>query len=378
MAAGNTDSFLHVSRPEIDLPADVDPYADAVYEQGRLNLADFLRRGVLVPDEAPCFYVYRQRMGATTQTGVVCCASVDDYANGVIKKHELTRVDKENDRVRHIDALDAHDEPVFLLSRRSADVEAVVATVTAGVPTYDFETSDGVRHTLWVVADGAKVARLVVAFAEIPNLYVADGHHRSAAALRLRDLRRAANRDHTGGEEYNAFLAVVFADDQLNIMAYNRVVADLAGMSAAEFTSALEEWFDIEPSVSAVEPLARHEFGMYLEGAWSLLRARPGVVDESDVRGRLDVSVLQERVLGPLLGIEDPRTDKRIRFVGGIRGTAELKRLVDAGEGAVAFSMHPTSTGELIDLADRDEIMPPKSTWFEPKLRSGLFVHALR
>ena len=378
MAADNPDSFLHVSRPEIDLPDEIDCHAEPVYLQGQQNLADFIRRGVLVQEERDCFYVYRQRMGAITQTGLVVCASVDDYQSGVIKKHEHTRADKEEDRVKHIDYLDANDEPVFYLSRSCAEVEGIIEGVTNGLPAYDFVTNDGVAHTLWIIADQTLIERLTVLFEAIPRLYVADGHHRSAAAGRVRELRRSANPGHSGQEEYNFFLTVVFPENQLHIMPYNRAVKDLNGLSTPEFIERLGSLFEITPAAETVLPDSRHNFGMYLAGQWYHLHAKAHLVNEADTVDRLDVSILQNNLLGPLLGIHNPRTDKRIHFVGGIRGNDELVKLVDSGEYAVAFALFPTSIRELIELADQDQIMPPKSTWFEPKLRSGLFVHLLR
>ncbi|MGB9082766.1 MAG: DUF1015 family protein [Desulfuromonadaceae bacterium] len=377
MAAGNPNSFLHISRPEIDLPAEVDPHDEPVYLQGKRNLEEFIRRGVLTQDRHDCFYVYRQRMGGISQTGLVVCASVDDYQTGVIKKHEHTRADKEEDRIKHIDHLDANDEPVFYLSRSCSEVEGIIEGVTNGPPEYDFVSDDGVGHTAWIIADQTLIDRLIVLFAAIPRLYVADGHHRSAAAERVRELRRLKNPGHTGVEEYNSFLTVIFPENQLNIMPYNRAVKDLNGRTVAEFISRVEDSFEVLPSPTPVIPADRHYFGMYLDGCWFRLNARPAIVNEEDTVGRLDVSILQNALLAPLLGIGNPRTDQRIHFVGGIRGNDELVKLVDSGEYAVAFALHPTSIRELIELADRDQIMPPKSTWFEPKLRSGLFVHLL-
>ena len=378
MAAGNPDSFLHVSRPEIDLPDTVDCHDEPVYVQGKQNLDEFIRRGVLVQEESDSFYVYRQRMGAITQTGLVVCASVDEYQSGVIKKHEHTRADKEEDRVRHIDYLDANDEPVFYLSRSCSEVEGIIEGVTNGPPEYDFVSSDGVSHTLWIIADQGLIERLIVLFEAIPRLYVADGHHRSAAAGRVRELRRAGNPHHTGQEEYNFFLTVIFPENQLHIMPYNRAVKDLNGLGMAEFIARIESSFAIVPTQEGMLPQGRHHFGMYLDGQWYHLHARDNIINEADTVDRLDVSILQNNLLDPLLGIHNPRTDKRIHFVGGIRGNEELIKLVDSGEYTVAFSLHPTSISELIELADQDQIMPPKSTWFEPKLRSGLVVHLLR
>jgi uncharacterized protein (DUF1015 family) len=302
---------------------------------------------------------------------------VDDYQSGVIKKHEHTRADKEEDRVKHIDYLDANDEPVFYLSRSCGEVEGIIEGVANGQPEYDFISDDGVAHTFWIISDQTLIDRLTLLFAAIPRLYVADGHHRSAAAGRVRELRREKNAAHTGQEEYNGFLTVIFPENQLNIMPYNRVVKDLNAKTAAEFMALLGTVFDVSPSPVPVVPEQRHHFGMYLKGSWYHLHARPGIVNEADTVNRLDVSILQDRLLNPILGIENPRTDQRIHFVGGIRGNDELVKLVDSGEYVVAFSLHPTSIRELIELADQDQIMPPKSTWFEPKLRSGLFVHLL-
>ena len=377
MAGDNPNSFLHVSRPEIDLPAEIDPHDEPVYVQGKTNLKEFITRGVLVQDERDSFYVYRQRMGSITQTGLVVCASVDDYQSGVIKKHEHTRADKEEDRVKHIDYLDANDEPVFYLSRSCSEVEGIIESITVGQPEYDFVSDDGVGHTLWIIADQTLISRLTTLFATIPKLYVADGHHRSAAAGRVREMRRDKNPNHTGSEEYNSFLTVIFPENQLNIMPYNRAVRDLNDNDAAGFIEKVKTCFEVTPSNTQVIPAERHHFGMYLDGQWYSLRALPTVINEKDTVDRLDVSILQNNLLDPLLGIHNPRTDKRIHFVGGIRGNDELVRLVDSGDYAVAFALHPTSISELIELADQDQIMPPKSTWFEPKLRSGLFVHLL-
>ena len=377
MAAGNPNNFLHVSRPEIDLPDEIDPHDEPVYVQGKTNLTEFIRRGILVQDDQDSFYVYRQRMGTITQTGLVVCASVDDYQSGVIKKHEHTRADKEEDRVKHIDYLDANDEPVFYLSRSCSEVEGIITGITTALPEYDFVSDDGVGHTLWIITDQILITRLTELFAAIPKLYVADGHHRSAAAGRVRELRRNKNPKHTGNEEYNSFLTVIFPENQLNIMPYNRAVRDLNGKSVAEFIAQVKRCFKITPSPAPVVPAERHHFGMYLGGSWYHLHAQPTVINEKDTVDRLDVSILQNNLLSPLLGIHNPRTDKRIHFVGGIRGNDELVRLVDSGDYEVAFALHPTSISELIELADQDQIMPPKSTWFEPKLRSGLFVHLL-
>ena len=370
-AAGDPVSFLRVSRPEIDLGDDVDPHSDVVYALGRRTLDAFVSDGVLVRDEAPTYSVYRQVMGDVVQTGVVATVSVADYDARRVRIHEHTRPDKEDDRARHVAALDAQDEPVFLLSRRSAAVDAVVGAVTVRAPQVDLVSRDGVGHTLWVVSDPAEIDALRAAFAVAGDLYVADGHHRSAAASRVHAQRSGQPGTHDG------FLAVVFPLDDVHVLAYNRVVRDLAGLTEAGFLAALGEHFELSAASGPVTPSARHAFGVRLSDGWRTAVARPGVVDDDDALARLDVSVLQERVLGPLLGIDDPRTDARIAFVGGIRGAGEIDRLVESGRFAVGFTLHPTSTAELLAVADRGEVMPPKSTWFEPKLASGLFLHPL-
>jgi len=377
MASGNPFSFLHISRAEIDLPEDIDIHSETVYVQGSINLASFIAQKVLVQDETDCYYVYRQKMGAVVQTGLVVCSGVDDYQSGVIKKHELTRADKEEDRVRHIDLLDANDEPVFYTFRHDMHIDGLLRAITAGVPEYDFTTDDAVSHTLWVVSDPEIIRAFTTAFAAIPFLYVADGHHRSAAASRVRDLRKAANPCHSGSEEYNYFLTVIFPDTELNIMPYNRAVKDLNGHSVAEFMTLISRNFDITPQHSSKAMTERHKFGMYLSGRWYELEARENSFAAEDPVACLDVSILQNNILSPVLGIRNPRTDQRIHFVGGIRGVEELARLVDSGAFEVAFSLFHTTIDELMELADAGMIMPPKSTWFEPKLRSGLFVHLL-
>ena len=337
MAVGNHFSFLHVSRPEIDLPADTDPHSDVVYAEGRENLHRLIRDGVLVQDESECYYVYRQIMGGIIQTGLVVCAAVDDYQDGTIKKHELTRADKEEDRVRHIDCLDANDEPVFLTCKEDTAIGRIIDEVTSTPAEYDFTTDDGVTHTLWLVNDLERIEALTTLFAAIPSLYVADGHHRSAAASRVRDMRKAANAHHTGSEEYNFFLTVIFPDNEMNIMPYNRVVKDLNGHTVAEFMARVAFRFDIAPAPVPAEPANRHEFGMFLGGKWYRLVPKQGMFDESDAVGRLDVSILQDNLLNQVLGIRNPRTDHRLYFVGGIRGMAELERLVNSGEFEVAL-----------------------------------------
>jgi uncharacterized protein (DUF1015 family) len=372
LANGNPISFLHVCRPEIDLPDGTDVHADAVYAKGRENLDRFYAEGTLIDDPTPRLFVYRQTWRGRKQDGLVVCCSVDDYDADVIKKHEKTRADKENDRVRHVLTQSAHAEPVFLTYRGTAEVDAKVAGVTATKAEFDFVAPDGVVHTLWIVPD-ENVAFFVEAFRAIPFLYVADGHHRCASASRaraaLRDQIPALSPDHP----VNWFVATVFPDRELRILPYNRVVKDLFGATPEAFLEKVAGRFNVSKG-GAPEPERKGEVRMYLGGSWYTLSPKEPV-DAADPIGSLDVSVLQDRLLAPILGIADPRTDKRIDFVGGIRGTGELEKRVDAGEGAVAFSMYPTTLDELMAIADAGATMPPKSTWFEPKLRSGLFVH---
>ncbi len=367
LAAGNPDSFLRVSRPEIDLVDGTDEHADEVHARGALNLAELQRRGVLVADAAPRLFVYAQRMGRHRQVGLVACASVDEYDRDLIKKHEKTRADKEEDRVRHIDALSAHDEPVFLTYRAREDVDALVAEVQRSAPEYDLVTSDQVAHQLWVVPEAA-AARLTALFREVPALYVADGHHRSAAASRVHAARRGQPGDH------GQFLAVVFPHDQMQILAYNRLVRDPRRRSAPDLLADLREIVDMEPAGEAApdHPLA---FGIYLGGRWWHAHVRPGTFPAEDPVASLDCQLAQDQLLEPLFGIEDPRTSKDVDFVGGIRGHEELERRVDTEGWALALHLFPTRVEQVMSVSDAGKIMPPKSTWFEPKLRSGLFVH---
>ena len=373
LAAGNPQSFLHVGRPDIDLPTDTDPYDARVYAQGRAALDAFLADGTLVRDGEPALYLYRLVMDGRQQVGIVGCVHVDDYEHDLIRKHEKTRKDKEDDRTRHVLTLNAHAEPVFLAYRPVAAVDALVAAATSAAPLYDFTAPDGVRHSLWKVAPADALVR---AFAAVPLSYVADGHHRSASAWRAGKERRAANPQHTGDEEYNWFLAVLFPSDQLHILPYNRLVKDLNGLTPEQFRAKLGGLGRVERTTDPVPPVAG-SFCVYLPGGWWRVTIDPATIDARDPIGSLDVSLLQERVLTPLLGVGDPRTDKRIDFVGGIRGTGELERRVDSGEMAVGFSMHPTTMDQLLAVSDAGAIMPPKSTWFEPKLRSGLLVHEM-
>jgi len=370
LAAGNPQSFFRISRPEVDLPLDVDEHAEAVYARGAENLRLFRTEGWLREDSAPGFRLYRQKMGEHVQTGVVACAAVDGYRDGRIKRHELTRADKEDDRTRHIDALSANDEPVFLTYRARAELDLLVETLTAAAPEVDFASEDGVRHTLWR-ALGEDAVRLASALGALETLYIADGHHRSAAAARVQTLRRA--RGEPKGE-HDFFLAVVFPHDQMQILPYHRVVRDLGGLDAETFLASVRERFDVAATERA-EPEGRHAFGMYLDGVWWRLRAKRGSWPDTPT-GALDVSILQNNLLGPILGIDDPRRDERIGFVGGIHGTGALSARVERGVDRVAFALWPTSLDELMAISDAGEVMPPKSTWFEPKLRSGLFLHA--
>jgi uncharacterized protein (DUF1015 family) len=368
-AAGRPLSFLQVSKPEIGLPPGTDSYAPEVYARGREAFLALIAGGQLHRDRDARYYLYRQEVRGHRQTGIVGLASCREYLEGIVKKHELTRPDKEDDRVRHIDTLESQTGPVFLTYRASAALDALVARLTAEPPEIDFTAADGVRHSSWMVREDADTAAIAAEFSLIPALYIADGHHRSAAAARV-----CRSRGGTGGS--GGFLSVVFPHDQLRILPYNRVLKDLNGRTPAELLAALEPEFELLDAGRA-EPANRHEVCLFLEGVWHRLRFREQVVAAADLIGRLDVSLLQDRVLAPLFGIDDPRTSQRVAFVGGVRGTAELERLVGSGAFACAFSMYPTGLGELLEVADAGKIMPPKSTWFEPKLRDAMFCHML-
>ncbi len=374
---GHPLSFLHVGKPEVDLDPSIDIHDMVVYEQGKTNLWKLINDGVLFQDEQPSVYLYAQTMGEHTQYGLVGCAAVEEYWNDTIKKHEHTRKDKEEDRCNHVRITNAHSGPIFLTYPDNAGIDAIVDGVKAAPPVTDHVAPDGIRHQTWVIADTPTVDRLQELFASIPSLYVADGHHRSAAAAIVGRERAAANPEHKGDEEYNFFLAVYFPAGQLRIMDYNRVVKDLNGLSKDEFFVKLGEHFTLTKADGQLRPSRKGEFGLYIGGEWYSMQAGAALLENPDPVARLDVAILQHRVLSPLLGIADPRTDKRIDFVGGIRGLGELERRVDSGEMVLAFSMHPTSITELMAIADAGEVMPPKSTWFEPKLRDGLFVHFL-
>ncbi len=368
-AAGNPLSFLHVSKPEIDLPPDTDPHAPEVYAKGAENFQKLIRDGALKQDAQTCFYLYRQVMGQHSQIGLVAAASCEEYLGGIIKKHELTRPDKEDDRVRHIEALNSQTGPVFLTYRASAELDKFVAQRTSKKPDIDFTAKDGVRHAAWVIADGKGIKFIETQFFSIPFLYIADGHHRSAAAARVFQSRQGAG--HSGH-----FLAVIFPHHQMQILPYNRVLKDLNDWPPEQLLEILGKVFAIDQNGTAL-PAHKNELGFYLQGKWRTLAFRKKLIPTDNPVDSLDVSLLQQLVLGQIFRIDDPRTSKRINFVGGIRGTAELEKLVNSGEYACAFSMFPTSIEDLMSIADAGGIMPPKSTWFEPKLRDAMFCHLI-
>ena len=391
-------SLLHITKPEIDFEPIADEHSQAVYDKAVENFRLWRERGYLRRDPSPCYYVYAQTMDGRTQYGLVLCAHTDDYASGVIKKHELTRKDKEDDRMIHVRIQNADIEPVFFSYRDNAELNAIVEKAAAGPKEYSFTDENGFGHDFWVISDPATVARITEIFTtQVDAFYVADGHHRTAAAARVGAEKRAQNPAHTGDEEYNFFMAVCFPESQLKIIDYNRVVKDLNGLSTKDFFKALEEDFIIECKCDCTKdggkcdceypchcscseiyhPSGLHNFSMYIEGVWYSLTARPGRYDDFDPIGVLDVTILSRLVLDKILGIKDLRTDKRIDFVGGIRGLGELSRRVDSGEMKVAFALYPVSMKQLLDIADSGQIMPPKTTWFEPKLRSGLAIHTL-
>jgi len=378
-AAGNEYSLLHIIKPEIDLDENVNLYSKEVYNKAKVNFEKFKNNKWLVQDDEDYLYIYAQTMFGKTQYGIVGCASVEDYMNNVIKKHELTRPDKEEDRMKHVRITNANMEPVFFSYPAVAEIDKIVADyVKANKADYDFTADDGVGHHFWVVREKSKVNRIIELFDLLPATYVADGHHRTAAAALVGNEKKANNPNHTGNEEYNYFLAVHFPDDQLTIIDYNRVVKDLSGYSVEDFIKKLEFAFSIEDKGTEIyKPDALHNFSMYLDGRWYSLTANNGTYDDNDPIAVLDVTILTKQVLTPLLEIGDLRRSKRIDFVGGIRGLEELKRRVDSGEMEVAFALYPVSMKQLINIADSGLIMPPKTTWFEPKLRSGLVVHEL-
>ena len=376
-AEGRPWSFLHISKAEIDLPPGTSVTAPEVYGKAAENLKAMLAENILCREPAPCYYIYRLRMGGHEQTGIALAASVDAYDTDRIRRHEFTRPQKENDRVHQIEALDAQTGPVLLAHRPSLDVATLVARLSAGAPEDDLVADDGIAHSIWVVREAADIAAITEAFEAMPTLYIADGHHRSAAASRVTAAKRADNPDHRGDEPYNYFLAVAFPSDALQVFDYNRVVRDLNGLEASAFLARVQAAFSVEESAEAVAPAGPGEYGMYLDGKWYRLAIQPTRVPEADPVARLDVSLLADHLIAPILGISDLRRDDRIDFVGGIRGLQELSRRVDSGEMAVAFSLYPTGLDDLMAVADIGKVMPPKSTWFEPKLADGLISHML-
>lgn len=373
LASGNPFNFLHVSRAEIDLPDGINPYSDQVYEKAAEHFQKLLQEAPLITEEIPSIYLYRLIMGEHEQIGVVACCSVDEYDRDLIKKHERTRRDKEDDRTRHIVRLRAQTGPVFLTYRANRDIDTMVMETTMADALFHFTAPDGVQHTIWRIPDAV---RFVQAFREIPALYIADGHHRAASASRARAELMENNPEHNEDEEYNFFLTVIFPADQLKILPYNRIVRDLNSLSSDQFLAKLREKFEISETASSV-PGSPKSWSMYLAGRWYGLTLRSDQSIQDDPIGSLDVSLLQDLVLDPILGVKDVRTDKRIEFVGGIRGAEELQRLVDNGNAAVAFSLYPTTVDSLIKVSDAGGLMPPKSTWFEPKLRDGLLIHTI-
>ena len=376
VVAGNPISFLNIDRAETQFSDDVDTYADCVYEKARELLDTQIAEGVYVTDAGDHYYLYELTMDGRSQTGIVACSSIDDYVNGVVKKHENTREDKEIDRIRHVDTVNAQTGPIFLAYRQNETLKAIVAEEKAKPALYDFVSDDGIRHRVWKINDPAQTEAIEAAFAAIPATYIADGHHRAASAVKVGLKRRAENPGYTGEEPFNYFLSVLFPDEELMILPYNRVVKDLNGLSREQFFEAVKEKFELEEiGKEPYAPAEKGTFGMYLDNTWYALKVLPQYKSADPVKG-LDVSILQDQLLGPVLGIGDPRTDKRIDFIGGIRGLKELERCVSE-DMEIAFSMYPTSIEELLAVADAGLLMPPKSTWFEPKLRSGLFIHRL-
>lgn len=379
MAEGNPKSFLHVVRSEIDMEDAVDIHDDSVYEKARENLEKFMKDGIIMQDEGPRFYIYRQIMNGRVQTGIVGCTSIDEYLNDIIKKHEFTRPEKELDRINNFDRTDANTAPIFLTYRKNEHINHLVNDwIKFHMPLYNFTSEDAITHIVWMIDDEAVIGKIGGFFETVEFLYIADGHHRTASSAKVGQRRREANPDYDGTEEFNFFLSVIFPDEDLFIMDYNRVVKDLNGLDPEAFLEKVREKFDVEPrkEKGPFKPMEGKTFGMFLDGTWYEMKAKPGTWKEGDPVDRLDVSILQNNLLSPILGIENPRTDKRIDFVGGIRGSQELERRART-DMAVAFSMYPTSMEDLLSIADAGKVMPPKSTWFEPKLRSGLFVHKL-
>lgn len=374
MVKDNPYSFLHVDKAEVDLPLDIDVYDEKVYAKAKENLDKMIDTGLYMEDEKPNYYIYRQVMKGRSQTGLVACASIDDYSNNIIKKHELTREDKEIDRINHLYNCEAHTGPIFLTYREDKNISNIVNEWVKKEPIYDFKAEDGVAHTIWIIDDEGTVNKLQELFKSVKYLYIADGHHRTASAAKVGHIKRAEKENYTGEEEFNFFLSISYPDSELEVLDYNRTVKDLNGLSTEEFLRKIEEKFEVIKSNEQVKPKEKHTFGMYLEKQLYLLKAKSEIFNPEDPVDRLDVSILQNNLLRPILGIDDPRKSKRIKFIGGIRGLNELERRANT-DMKVSFSMYPTTTEDIMAIADSGEIMPPKSTWFEPKPRSGLFIH---
>ena len=374
---GNALSFMHVEKSEIDVPDNTKSNDDLIYQTAKRNFIDMRVKGILIQDESPHFYVYKQKMGAQVQTGIVGTMSAVEYDAGKIKKHELTRQDKEEDRIRHVDTVNAQTGPVFISYRERQGLDNIVAQITSGVPEYDFTAEDGVKHTVWVVADAKQIEKIKTEFFEVDALYIADGHHRAAAAATIARTRRSQDKSTGSMKEYESVLAVFFPHTQLKVMDYNRAVKDLNGLTLEQFLEKISSSFTVSKSFTSRSPQQLHDFGMYLRDEWYKITIKKGVYNENDPVASLDAAILQEHLLYPVLGIKDPRVDDRIKFIGGIRGMDELEKLVNKDGFAVAFSLYPPTMEQIIKVADAGEIMPPKSTWFEPKLRSGIFTHKL-
>ncbi len=377
IVAGNALSFLHVEKSEIDVPDGTISNHEIIYQTAKRNFIQMLEKGVFIQDESPCFYIYRQKMGSQVQTGIVGLMSASEYDAGKIKKHELTRKDKEEDRIRHVATVNAQTGPVFISYRERKNLNTIVDEITSSHPEYDFAAEDGVQHTVWIVNDAKQIEEISKEFSEVESLYIADGHHRAAAAATIARVRRSKDKSVVSVKEYESVLAVFFPHTQLKVMDYNRAVKDLNGLTSEKFIEKISAFFTVTENFTARSPQKLHDLGMYLEGKWYKITVKKGVYNENDPVASLDAAILQEHLLFPVLGIKDPRIDDRIKFIGGIRGMDELEKLVNKDGFAVAFSLHPTTMEQIIKVADAGAIMPPKSTWFEPKLRSGIFVHKL-
>jgi len=377
---GNPYSFLHIIKSEVDLPEDVDPHSQVVYDKAKDNFDRFISDSILFQEKEECYYLYQQVMDMHRQIGLFCCSSIEDYGKNIIKKHEHTRPEKEQDRINHIKTTGVHTGPVFLTYPDVSEIDELTNNyISSNTPEYDFTSDDTVQHTIWVINDKSTIAKITKLFkTKVPFTYIADGHHRAASAYKVSDERKKLNPDHTGNEEYNYFLTVLFPSNQLNIIDYNRIVIDLNGYSEKAFLKKISGYFIIERiEKNQIKPAKHHEFGMYLAHKWYALIAKDGTYNNNDPTGALDVSILQNNILSSILNINDPRTDERIDFVGGIRGLEELEERLDSGEMAVAFALYPVTIKQLINIADSGKVMPPKSTWFEPKLRSGIVAHLL-